>query len=720
MATPDPEAVAIAAELHAAGQEVPPDILAAAGLTAPSAAESGAGAQSFGPTAERAHALHDLDRRSAEAAYQDSGPFAQRAAAMGSGAVHVYNSLKHHLGMMPDQDYANANTIDEPLEEHHGGYRLAGEALPFMIPGLNVGEGVGLAAKYGVPGAINAARFLTNPLARGAVEGAAQGAITSDNPWEGAGEGALGGMAIPGALALGSKAVNGLNLQPAARALINRWGTDKMRLTPGQMLGGMWGHVEDTLRPAIPGLETLRDNPKRDFAHNMIADAAAPAYTDSGMAMPAAQIPAAARASGMRDAYNAAEASYDPLYGSVRPYPWQPNMFNLTGNSPTVLKQMAAEAQARGTGVTDAARKKAGQVVQDINSGYPVGSPMRLPKSDMTAGDALDLRSAARTASRNLPSDPNAVGFGARPLVRNASNAVTRSLENQLPSEAIDTLRAGDQGYRHLMQVQGAIDNSGAGADWFTPAQYLRAAEEGSTARQRVTGRGLDPNIDTANNAASVFREDPKTGYAQAKLAALAGKGLVGAGLVGAHVGAPMLAAASAPLAFAYTPWGRAAIAGTSAPQKIAQRGLSMFGAGLDRASHMVPGQDLQLRNLLDKYGTQGGATLGTHEATDRYNVPMRLPGTLEGAATADRAIAGEPEVQQFAFGGPVRHDLQFADGGQAPSPTLMEQFIDHLRRSIGIIPGGGSLQTNPHGNEGAPPSGYGRDTMAEADRQSG
>jgi hypothetical protein len=626
---------------------------------------------------------------------------------------------------MSDQDYANANTIDEPLMEHQGAARFAGEAAPFMIPGLNVGEGAGLAAKYGLPGAARAARVLTNPLARGAAEGAAQGAITSDDPWEGAGEGALGGAAIPGAFGATGKAINGLNIKPAARALLDRWGPDQMRLTPGQMLGGAWGHVEDTLRPAIPGLETLRDNPKRDFAHNMIADAAAPAYSDGKQLMPAATISDAARKAGMRPAFNEALDSYDPLYGSVRSYPWEPRMANLTGNDPRVIDQMAAEAASRGTGVTDAARRKATQVVQDIHSGYPKGSPIRLPESLMTAGDALDLRSAVRTAARNLPSDPNASGYGAQPLVRNASSAVTRSLENQLPGEAINTLRAGDRGYRDLMNVQGAIDNTGAGADWFTPAQYLRAAENNTTPRQRVTGRGLDPNIDAANHAAELFREDPKTGYAQAKLAALAGKGAVGLGLIGSHLAVPAAAAVTAPLALGYTPWGRAAIAGMTGPQRIAQRGMSLFNQGLDRASTgIVSGQDLRLRELLSRYGTQqGGATLGSHETTDRYNIPMRLPPALASAAGSDAAIAAQPEIQTFAFGGPVRNEVQFADGGpvddEGANKGLMDEFIDYLRRQLGIIPGGRPLPANPHDNGAAPPSGGGVSVTQSADDQS-
>jgi hypothetical protein len=138
----------------------------------------------------------------------------------------------------------------------------------------------------------------------------------------------------------------------------------------------------------------------------------------------------------------------------------------------------------------------------------------------------------------------------------------------------------------------------------------------------------------------------------------------------------------------------------------------------------MVPGQDLQLRNLLQKYSTQGGATLGSHDVTDRYNVPMRLPGPLAGAAAADAALAREPEVQQFHFGGPVvRHEVQFADGG-AVSPSLMDQFLAYLRNKIGITPGGGPLPTNPHENgssgSGQFPSGGGVSTLEEADRQSG
>jgi hypothetical protein len=712
MATPDPEALALAAEMRAEGHEVPPDILAAAGLDAPHAPGQDMGQ---GPTVQRAQELHDLDRKAAADAYAGMGPFAQRATSTGQGAVHAYNALKHHLGLMSDQDYANANTIDEPAKEAHPGYSMAGEALPFMIPGLNVGELAGLGAKYGIPAAKSAVTALRNPIVRGGAEGMAQGAITSDNAWEGAGEGLLGGAAIPGAFHGAGKLVHGMNIRPEARALLDRWGPDRMRLTPGQMLGGAWGHVEDTLRPAIPGLETLRDNPKRDFAHNLIADAAAPAYRDSGVAMPAHEIPSSARASGMRDAYNSALDSYDPLYGSVRPYPWQPNMFNLTGSSPTVLSQMAAEAGARGSGVTDSARRKATQVMQDINSGYPKGHPIRLPLSDMTAGDAIDLRSAARAAARNLPNDPNAAGYGARPLVRNASDAVTRSLENQLPTEAVNTLRTGDRSFRDLMNVQGAIDNTPAGADWFTPAQYLREAEGNSTARQRVTGRGLDPNVDTANHAAALFREDPKTGYAQAKLAALAGKAAVGAGIVGTHAAFPLMAAGSLPLAFGYTPWGRAAIAGMSRPQRIAQRGMELFNQGLDRASTgMVPGQDLRLQELLSKYGTQqGGATLGAHEATDRYNVPMRIP-----FPAAALEAAHEPEVQQFHVGGPAREDVQFADGGKV-DPSLIDRFIEYLRSQLGIIPGGGEIPTHPHDNGPSGPTGGGVSVMQAADQQS-
>jgi hypothetical protein len=131
----------------------------------------------------------------------------------------------------------------------------------------------------------------------------------------------------------------------------------------------------------------------------------------------------------------------------------------------------------------------------------------------------------------------------------------------------------------------------------------------------------------------------------------------------------------------------------------------------------------LELRNLLQKYSTQGGATLGSHDVTDRYNVPMRLPGPLAGAAAADAALAREPEVQQFNFGGPVRHEVQFADGGAA-SPSLMDQFLAYLRNKIGITPGGGPLPTNPHENgssgSGRAPSGGGVSTLEAADRQSG
>jgi hypothetical protein len=740
-------ATSLVRELVAAGQPVPPELTDAAHretqlLGAPEAGTEGTPTNlQSGPTMAKVEDMQDLARVSGERALNEMNPVARRMAAVGAGTVNDWNTIGHKLGLVSDSDFLRTRLMDLAPAAQHPFLHGTGEALPFMIPGANVGEAVGAGALATDALAPAARALATNTLLRGAAEGAAQGSLLGDNPLEGGIEGMLGGAALPGVVSGGRRAISGLDIKPEARALIDRFGVSKMRLTPGQMLGGAWGSLEDTLRPVIPGLSGARRSSMEDLTRNLIEEHAAPAYTDAGVDMPRATIdrdlPITGSA-GQPSMYGEAAASYDPLYNSVRPYPWIPRMDPTSYGQP-MADAIADAARAGGTGVSTKARTRLGQAALDSLTGFP--STLR-PNVQATAGDAMDARSALRELARGQALDTNAQRAQNR-LMRGMANRFTTSLEGQLPDDALDALRAGDTEYARLMSVQDALINRKNGASYFTPHQYLRSAEDRYSPAQLLTGH-VDPDVDAARNLAALTREDPETGWSLAKLAMLSGVGAI-TGVTEPH----LIAGAAALGAPAYTQAGRRLISGTSWPQRFAQNRLGIGrgvagpqGDALRAIEQRIapatsaPGVEYVKRGYLgtkDTLPAEHGAaapqnadplelqgeTAVPHAKGGKVGVVMHewgqgklhsgsKQGPLVGSQKQAVAIALS-EARKAGEHVPAKH----AEGGEVTADrSHWDDLADKLRSVLGIPPAGHGVITN--GPDGKPV-----DAMAEADRES-
>ncbi len=459
------------------------------------------------------------------------------AAGAGQGLYNVARHAGNLLGMVSDADMESAKERDAPLVNDPNGRvgNIAGAGATLAIPGMAMES---LAARY-LP------LLAGSRVATGALTGAGQGYMMGDPGNRGTSTvaGLIGGGAIPAAGSALNVVRRGVNPTPAARQLLDA-GVD---LTPGQMNpAGTLNKLEESARtlPIVgPAIEKARGDAQAQFQKAVMQDAAAPG---SKLQTPPGDI---------NKLFDEAYKSYEPLYDQAKGFPVYPKIVNQNGVDVPLPTALKAATQDRSVQIGSKDRKQVADWLDNQLSQLSHAHPGKLLDSE----DLLTLRSSIRTQGRQYNNGSTVAERATGQLYNNAEEAITKTLESQLPSDAMSALNAADAGYSKLKVVEDAVARAKDRPGGFTGNQ-LSEAVKGSTSKQRYA-RGQGNLRDWSSAGQEIFStRTPMTG---ATLAPVLGTAAVGY----AHpaVGAPLVGGLAG---LTLTQLGRKIAAGRTAPQR--------------------------------------------------------------------------------------------------------------------------------------------------------
>ncbi len=471
---------------------------------------------------------------------------AKAVAGYSRGVRNVGRHAANLVGLMSDEAMADANRLDAPLMRH-GSAQLGSAIGEAVVTAPVMAGGAGLAGRTAL-----GARMIANPIARGALEGAAQGALMAEPGQRGEGAllGGIVGGALPTAFKGAGKLAHGVQRTPEAEALIAQ-GVD---LTPGQMNPGGWLNQLEESWQSVPGVGTVikgaRDNAQNSFQRAATQAAAAPGTR-------IAQGPA-------DEMLDAAYKSFAPLYDQAKGFPLYPGVMRTAGGDVPLASfggkpgSLARAALDRGVRADDATRTSVGDWLENRLTQLPGKG-----RSQVSSDDLLDLRSAIRTEARKAAAKGD---DAAADLLKNGERAITDALESQLPRDPLTALRTADSRYGIYKTLEDAVARSRDTPGGFTPAKLSEAvagANRGLGKGTYARGGGGPLRDLAASGTATMNVRSPATG---ARLAAV--------GIPGAAVLAqPAVAgpAGAAMLGLVGTQTGRRAAAGLTRPQMLAQ-----------------------------------------------------------------------------------------------------------------------------------------------------
>lgn len=466
-------------------------------------------------------------------------------AGIGQGMVNVTRHAGNLVGLVSDNDIANAKSLDSALLNTTAGRigAMIGETAataPLMMAGS------GIIARGGSA----AAKLIANPITRGVIEGAGQGALMGDPGERGRGAivgGVLGGI-LPAVAQGGSKLVRGLKRTPEAQALLNQ-GVD---LTPGQMNpGGVINQLEESWT-SVPGVGSVvkgaRENAQNSFQRVATEAAAAPGT----------KIARGESSKMLEQAYQ----SFEPLYDQAKGFPVKPLIMNAAGQDVPLVNALKSAVNSKSVPATAAARKRAELIIKnELSSGFG------------TSDDILRIRSSLRTASRDAMKSSETLQRDVAEILTLAEGKLTAALDSQLPPDAMNALRSADSQYGLFKTIEDAVARAKDKPGGFTAADLSRAVADtmkgqGKGAYARGGG-GVLRDLASAGTETMNVRS-PATG---ARLAAILGP--LGLGAAAPTVGIPL---GSAMLGLIGTQAGRKMASGSTAPQQAIQRLLDQYG----------------------------------------------------------------------------------------------------------------------------------------------
>jgi hypothetical protein len=497
---------------------------------------------------------YTIDRRNTKGTpewLEKNGPLSGKsegyrvAAGAGQGVVDVGRHLGNLVGLIPDEDIERYKQLDAPLKADPNGRvgGVLGAAAPLAIPGMGIEA---LTARY-------APMLAASRVASGALQGAGQGYIMGDPGNRGASTvaGLIGGGVIPAAGSAVNVIRRGVNPTPAARQLLDA-GVD---LTPGQMNpAGTLNKLEESARtlPIVgPAIEKARGDAQAQFQKAVMQDAAAPG---SKLQTPPGDI---------NKLFDEAYRTYEPLYDQAKGFPIYPKIVNQNGVDIPLPNALRYATQDRSVQIGNKERKQVADWLDNQLTQLSHAHPGKLLDSE----DLLTLRSTIRTQGRQYNNGSSVAERATGQLYNNAEDAITKTLESQLPADAMNALNAADTGYAKLKVVEDAVARAKDRPGGFTGNQ-LSEAVKGSTTKQRYA-RGQGNLRDWSSAGQEIFStRTPMTG---ATLAPVLGTAAVGY----AHpaVAAPLVGGLAG---LTLTQLGRKMAAGNTAPQRalntVAQR----------------------------------------------------------------------------------------------------------------------------------------------------
>lgn len=467
-------------------------------------------------------------------------------AGIGRGLLHTGRSVGNMMGLVPNDVLEEEQHLDAPLLATPSGRfgNIVGESAA-TAP---LGVGAGAALERAAP---TLARSL---VASGATQGAVQGAATSE-PGDRA-KNALVGALTGGALGAGASgtraAIYGVQRTPEVQRLVDQLppGT----LTPGQMnprgTMNLFEQASESLGGLKPIVEGARDSAEHAWQTRVIQEGAAPGTTIKP-------------SSDMHDMLRQAYESYAPLYDQARGIPVRPAIMN----GPQGVKLAPVFDQiAQLPGTT--------QDAQQAARGFLQNELTRLPQQNLTSDSLLELRSNIRAQLRTARLANDSVSQDKAQIYAAADQAVTRSLNSQLPPQALQALQTADGAYGRYKVLENAVAASKDQVAGLTPAKLSQAVYNATPDQLYALGGGGSLR-QLASDGAQVFQNvSPPTGARAVSLAPLAAAAI-------AHpvaIGVPMVAGG---LGMVGTQTGRKLAAGQTMPQQAVQSLTDALSGGV-------------------------------------------------------------------------------------------------------------------------------------------
>jgi hypothetical protein len=424
------------------------------------------------------------------------------------GVHQVGRQIGNILGLESNEDLAEAEKYDKPLMSTGGG-RL----------GSLLGETVPLAPLSSLAGP----RLLAQALV-----GAGQGGLMAGpgNRLGGAVGGATAGALGPALGGVARKATYGVNATPAARELIEAG----VPLTPGQMNpSGIMNQLEQSAE-SIPGakqvIEPARESAERSYQALIMQRASAPGA------------PPIKPSENISDMLQQAQDSYAPLYAQAHGYPVKTS--SLAGDF---------RAASQAPGVPKSLQQSEYEWLKDRLT--------QLPKNPQSE-DLLQLRSDIRSRMRNANLKTDTDSGHVANINSRAEQAVTSSLNSQLPPDALATLKSADANYGNYKIVENAVASSKDNLAGLTPQKLSQAVFNATADPAYARGAG-GPLRDLAKTGTEVFQNvSPPTGQRVGSLGLAAFLAMThprlavplaagGLGLTGSNVGRRLAAGITMP-----------------------------------------------------------------------------------------------------------------------------------------------------------------------------
>lgn len=430
---------------------------------------------------------------------------------------------------------------------------LAGEVAGGALPALATSGGAGAATK--APGLLRA-------LGRTAASGAKWGAVTglgdsradlTHGDVEGAAadtaKGAAAGAAIntglTGAGKLLKGAINGVVKLDPANQLLRAMGV--RNLTLGQAAPKSWYNSVEQSAESLPIIGDVikgqRQAGRASWQNAVLNEARAP-----GAAVVDGTHPA--------DVLSKVADTFDAAYKPIADLPAQaavsaPGRFAAPGARlplSAAFQEAAADPSVR---ATDEVRRSVASFLDNAHSELTTTATSR----PLTAGDLISVRSQIRSEIRNELSG-GAPDYAAARLLKNAEDAISTSLTEQLPKDAAAALHATDAQYGKLMRVTDAVRRAGDQPGGFTPAQLSAAVKSGAEKSSYARGGGGTLRELAAAGRATLDQTSPPTG----------------ARLLTLGLGTAALPATAALAAAAATDIGKKLLVGGTSGQLVGQR----------------------------------------------------------------------------------------------------------------------------------------------------
>jgi hypothetical protein len=408
------------------------------------------------------------------------------AAAAGKAVEDTGRGVGELVGLVKPQDVAESRRLDEALMRTRSGkagniagYALEAVPLSYAARGLAPAAGAGLLA-----------RVATGGLSGGAQGYAAPYTSTGEhvaNTLIGAGTGAL----LPGAGAMVSNAMRGL-ASPEARTLLEAG----VRLTPGQMLGGMARRAEDAAM-SLPVVGSAIRNAQRrainDFNLASVEKALQPIGVKLGKGVEAGY-------DAIEQGRKAITSAYDKVLGQMK------------GRvDSTLTNKIAGTLTSHVNTLPDNLARKLMQTVdEDVLQ--------KLGKGQWVGGKEIkevisNLGNEVRAAQQSI--DPAYRQLGK--AFQSIQNDVKAMLKRSNPKEMGEELANVDAAHARMLRVENAAARVGADEGKFSAAQLRSAVRaEDSSYKKRGFSQGNALLQDWADAGKNVLPQKvPDSGTAE-------------------------------------------------------------------------------------------------------------------------------------------------------------------------------------------------------------